>query len=328
LIIDNSFEVQQDTLVLPLQQSRPLPAINIRKPQVDLERAEEIIRQFEQREQEIIQSQQPEVKPRTKPVEPVEKPIIKVDTLLQKDTIPIITIVPPSIRTELSSEARKVDYPSSITVFIILGLALLTIIKYYFGKNLFEAIKSFFNYRQAMRMFEERRESDRQAAFLSNVMFVLNTGVFVSITIPFFGASLPWESYTFSILFFSAAIGCLYILKAWIWNLLGIVFVTQTFSKIYIYNMFLYNRNIGLMIFPSVAMIPFVTAEIAPYFVYSVFFIVAISYFFKLIRIFQIIHELNVSVFYFILYLCTFEILPLLLLIKVCKMLWEFNLFE
>ena len=327
--IENFYEIQQDTLVLPQRQNQPLPAINVQKLQLDLERADEIIRKFEEREQEIIQSKKPAVRPRPKPV---EEPTIEVDTLLVQDTLLINIQTPiietPTERTGFSSETRKIDYPSSITVFIIFGLALLTIIKYHFGKNLLETIKSFFNYRQAMRMFEERRESDRQAAFLSNVLFVLISGIFISITIPLFGAVLPWGNYTISILFFSGTVGWLYILKAWLWNVLGKVFVAHEFSKIYIYNMFLYNRNIGLMIFPLVAIIPYVTGEIAPYIVYSVFIAVVLSYLFKLLRIFQIIHGLNVSVFYFILYLCTLEILPLLLLIKCCKMLWEFNLFE
>ena len=330
--IENFYEIQQDTLVLPQQQNRSLPAVNIRKPQIDLERANEIIRQFEQREQEIIQSQKSVVKHRPKPAEPVEEPAIEVNTLWLNDSLQPAVLTPiietSDARTGISSETKKIDYPSSITMFIIAGLALLTIIKYNFGKNLLETFKPFFNYRQAMRIFEERRESDRQVAFLSNVLFVLITGIFISIAIPFFGASLPWESYAISILFFSATIACLYILKAWIWNVLGIVFVTHTFSKIYIYNMFLYNRTTGLMIFPLVAIIPYVTGEIMPYIIYSVIVTVVLSYIFKLLRIFQIIHGLNVSVFYFILYLCTFEILPLLLLVKCCKILWDFNLFE
>jgi len=317
-------DILQDTIVLPQQQNRSVPTINVQKPQIDLERADEIFRQFEQREQEIIQSQQPETKPRPQPVAPIEKQIVETDTLLLQDSIPITTIVP---RTVFSSEARQGGYPSSITLFIICGWVLLTIIKYNFGKNLLEAIQSFFNFRQAMRMFEERRESDWQASFLSNVLYIWTSGIFITIAFPFFGAAPLWGNYILSVLFFSAATGLLYVLKALIWNLLGIVFMVQTFSKIYIYNMFLFNRNTGLLIFPLVTIIPFVTGEIMPYIIYSVIFAVALSYILKLLRIFQIIYGLNISVFYFILYLCALEILPLLLLIKCCKVLWEFNLF-
>ena len=216
---------------------------------------------------------------------------------------------------------RLVSYPSSITLFLTFGLVLLAIIKYNFGKNLVEAFHSFFNYRKAIRLFEERRESDRQAALLSNILFIWISGIFISIALPFFGASPLWGSYILSILFFSAATGLLYILKARIWQALGVIFMMQSFSKMYIHNMFLYNRNIGVIIFPLVAAIPYVAEQTAYYLVYVVIAVFVLSYLFKLWRIFQIIHTRNVSILYFLLYLCTLEILPLLLFVKACKVL-------
>ena len=369
-------EIKQDTLVIP-QQGQPQPSLNltIRKPLLDLERAEEVIRQFEQREQEIIESQLPVIRPRAVPR--LREPSIEVDSLMAKyqnigcspranfpDTFTLtvleryyqpitaaitpvtaidatgttVSAVPlqdslqtsipikaetPDIRPGFATDSRPAGYPSSITLFLICGLALLAIIKYHFGKNLTEAFRSFFSYRQSLRLFEEHRESDRQATLLSNILFALVAGIFISVILPFFGTSPLWGNYAWSILFFSFATGLLYILKAWIWQMLGVVFLIQSFSKVYIYNMFLYNRNTGLFIFPLVAIIPYVTAAIMPYVVYSVLVIVALSYLFKLWRIFQIILGQNVSVFYFILYLCTLEILPLLLFIKGCKTLGE-----
>ena len=320
-------DILQDTLVVPQQQNRTLPTINVRKPDIDLERADDIIRQFEQREQEIIQSQQAAKKPRVIPVEPIEAPTVEVDTLPLKDTVSITTIVPSHENSGFSSEARPVGSLSSVTFFIICGWALLVFIKYYFRKNLLETIQSIFSYRQAMRMYEERRESDRQADFLSNILFIWIAGIFISMVVHFFGPGPLWNNHILSVLFFSVVTGLLYILKALLWNILGFIFMVQAFSRIYIYNMFLFNRNTGLLIFPLVTVIPFVSDEIMPIVIYSVIVAVAISYIFKLLRIIQIISGLNISVFYFILYLCALEILPLLLLAKCCKMLWEFNLF-
>ena len=245
------------------------------------------------------------------------------DTLTMHDSISTIIGTP----TGFATDARQVVYPSSVTIFIICGLALLTIIKYQFGKNLLEALQSFFSYRQALRMYEERRESDSQATFLNNVLFAWITGIFVSIALTFFGESPLWGNYTLSILFLSAVTGLLYILKGLMCHVLGVVFMAQDFSKLYIYNMFLYNRNIGMIVFPLVAVIPFVGWVIEPYIVYSATVVYAFTFMVKQWRTFQIFHGLNVSIFYFILYLCTLEILPLLLLIKGCKVLWEFNLF-
>jgi len=344
LKIENFSEIQQDTLVQPQQrQSQPSLNIAIPKPQLDLERAEEVMRQFEQREQEIIVLQDSMVSPAINFVDGFAVPDSKIsDSRIPDSTISGVSII-DSVETKIFESLNTVkslnlgesfyhaerqnSYPSSVTLFLTCGLVLLTIIRYNFGKSLLEALHSFFSYRKSLRIYEERRESDRQAAILSNILFTWITGIFISIALPFFGGSPLWGSYVLSVLFFSAATGLLYILKSLIWQALGIIFMMQNLSQIYVYNMFLYNRNIGVMIFPLVAVIPYVSEVISYYILYSVLSVFAISYLFKLWRIFQIIHIRSVSVFYFILYLCTLEFLPLLLLVKGCKVLNEFVLF-
>ena len=250
-------------------------------------------------------------------------------TPLKIDRLQTITVADTSsVKPGNANKPKPSGYPSSITFFLICGLVLLAFIKYNFGKNLSEAFRSFFSYNKSQRLFEEHRESDRQASFFSNVLFTLTAGIFLSVALPFFGVSSLWENYTLSILFFSLATSLLYFLKSVIWKILGIIFMSQSFTKIYIYNMYLYNRNIGLIIFPLVTLIPYVNEVITPVIVYSILVILVLSYILKIWRIFQIIHAQNVSVFYLILYLCTLEILPLLLFIKGCKTLSEFNLFS
>jgi hypothetical protein len=190
-----------------------------------------------------------------------------------------------------------------------------------------DTILSFFSYHQSQRVLEERRESDRQAAFFSNILFTLIVGIFVSVALPFFGTGPLWESYTLSVLFFSMVTGGFYLLKSVIWRMLGAIFLVQPFAETYLYNMYLFNRNIGIFIFPLVVLIPYVSGVVAPYMIYSVVAIFVLSYILKLWRFFEIIRTENVPLFYFILYLCTLEILPLLLLIKGCKILGEYTLY-
>ena len=221
-------------------------------------------------------------------------------------------------------EDRISNYPSAITFFIMCALVLFAGIKFHFGSNLSQAFQSFFSYRQARRMFEERRESDRQAALYSNILFAFVAGIFISVSLPFFGAEPLWDSFGLSVFFFSLFVGLLYPIKAAVWKVLGVVFMVQPVSDMYVYNMFLYNRNIGLFIFPLVALIPYVTDKLLPCAVYGVLIIFGISYLFKFRRIFQIIRMQNVSVYHFVLYLCTLEILPILLFFKACKVLINF----
>ena len=218
---------------------------------------------------------------------------------------------------------RQTVYSSSVTLFILLSLTLFAIIKYNFGNNLYVTFQAFFNYRQTKNIFNERRESDRQAVILSNILFSLVVGLFISIIFPFWGETPLWGSYALSIIFFSTVAGLLYYLKAIVWKALGTIFMLQSFSQLYVYNMHLVNRITGFVILPFVALIPYVVENIVPYLIYTVLIFFVISYFFKIFRIFQIINAQNVSILHFILYLCALEFLPLLLFVKSCKILSE-----
>ena len=255
--------------------------------------------------------------------------VAQADSVIKSDSLHTVIqeIIP--VREGLSGEARHTDNLSSITLFIIVGLALLAVIRYNYGTSMriLQMLRSFIDYRLSVRMYEERRESDRQATIFSNILLMWMVGIFISVLLPFFGSSPLWGSYTLSVLFFSTATGLVYLLKAGVWHILSVIFQTRDFSKAYIYNMFLFNQNISWIIFAPVAMIPYIEKQFAIYLIYSIFTVFVIAYLCKLWRIFLIIYNLNVSVLYFILYLCTLEILPLLLFVKGCKMLIEFNLF-
>ena len=241
----------------------------------------------------------------------------------ENDSLSQVVATVPVIFPGFEGNVRQIAYPSSVTLFIILGFAIFAVIKYNFGKNLQETFQSFFNYRQAWRMFEERKESDRQNAVVSNLLFFIVVGIFASLTMSFMGINLIFNSFSISILFFSVSASLFYALKSVTWHALGVIFLVQPISQMYVHSMFLYNRIAGLVVFPLVAIIPYISEIIVPFIIPTVFVVFALSYIFRLYRIFQIIYAQKVSILHFILYLCALEILPLLLIVKVCKTLSE-----
>lgn len=259
---------------------------------------------------------------RPEPVDNRQQTVIETG-ILPESTVIVHSSVQVQPDPGFPAEIRETSSTNMITVFLMGSLIFFTWIKYNFGKNLAQIIYSFFSFQQAHKLLKEHRESDKQAAFFSDILFVFNSGIFFSLLLSFFNVNLLWDSYVLTILFFSMAVTLLYSLKAGIWKLLGSIFMLQTFSKEYVYNMFLYNRNIGLFIFPLLAVTPFAPRMLTPFLLYGAVTIFCIAYLLRIFRIFQIINTQNVSIFYFILYLCTLEILPLLLFVKVCKILSE-----
>jgi hypothetical protein len=222
-----------------------------------------------------------------------------------------------AINVRFGGENRPTGYPSVITVFLIGAFIFFAWIRFHFGICVSRIVQSFFNYRQACRIFGERREVDRQASFFTNILFIYVSGIFLALYLPF----RLWNSYSLSVLLFAVTISMVYALKSGIWKTLGNIFMVQPFSREYVYHLHLFNNITGLFILPFVAAIPFTGPDIALYLEYTVIFIFCVSYLLRICRIFQIIRTQNVSIFYFILYLCALEILPLLLLVKTCKIL-------
>jgi hypothetical protein len=222
----------------------------------------------------------------------------------------------------LPVQARDDNYPSvSIMLFLLGLLAFFTWIKYHFGRSLASSVRSFINYRQSCRMQEERKEFDRQAALYVNVFCCLVLGIFVSLSLPALEIEPLSGSYSLSILFFSSSAAILFSLNVIVWKIFGDIFLIQPVTQEYVHNLFLYNRNTGIIIFPLVLAIPFVANGLLIPLIYTIITVIAGVYLLRVFRFFQIIHAKKVSAFYFLLYLCTLEILPFFMLMKACKSL-------
>jgi hypothetical protein len=366
-------EIPQDTISgkLQIRENRaPQLLIPTAVPNIDLEKAREVIETAEQRKQEITTRQRRTVI--TPRMEQVKKPSIEIDTLMAKYSdmgcVPVadfpvtttltmleqyyqpmtqplplssgitetgglavpadsvsavpetITAQTPEIFSGFRGDIREETYPSIVTVLLLVSLIFFTWIKFHFGKSLSQSFRAFFNYYQARKSLEERKEADKQATFYSSVLFFFNTGIFFSLLFSFFDLDQFRDSYILTVTLFSVATFLLYYVKAGIWKFFGSVFMLQGITKEYIYNVSLYNRNVGLFIFPLIGATPFVSCKLTFLTVYGVIFIFCAAYLLRTFRIFQIIRTQNVSPFYFILYLCTLEFLPLLLFAKTCKL--------
>ena len=107
------------------------------------------------------------------------------------------------------------------------------------------------------------------------------------------------------------------LLKAFLTSLIGIIFKTAEVSRAYRLNALIFNHTTGLFLFPVMLLmlywqpLPFNWIAIG---------IISILLIYRFIRSISIgLSNTKFSVFYLILYLCTLEILPLLLLIKVIR---------
>ncbi len=166
---------------------------------------------------------------------------------------------------------------------------------------------------------EESALTSRVSVFLL-VNFLLLGGVFTWQTLGVLFGSYPEPS---AVLWISLAMLCMYVIKIVGVRVLGFIFEMREAAQEYIYNIVLFNKTIGLVLFPITLCLAY-ARQLPPGGLVAIglsFWGLVLIY--RFVRLSWIgLSVRGVSFLYIFLYLCTLEILPFVVIIKV---LIQFN---
>ena len=113
------------------------------------------------------------------------------------------------------------------------------------------------------------------------------------------------------------AVMLFYLLKIVFMRIFGNILMLRELTKLGIFFSFLFDRALGVLLFPFVVILYFFSIEITPVLLILIFIIFIIILTLKLFWLWKIgTKAFGLSHFYIFLYLCTLEIFPLLLLAK------------
>ena len=281
--------------------------------QVSLVRAQSI--PDSSRNQDTI-SANPKVSDTTLPKPVVRKPINKVtDSVVVFLTDSFFNFLgkPIHIRSERYDRA---SYDAMF--YLLMGLLFyFALVKLFFGKYLANLLTLFF--RASMRQ-QQLREQVIQSPFpslLLNILFVISGGLFGAFLFRFYNygnQDMFWIHFLYS----AVLLAVLYILKFVILRLTGWIFNINRAVETYLFVVFMTNKIIGIFLLPFLVLISFAGSpgtEIGITFSISM---ICIFYIYRIIAGYATLHkEIKISGLHFILYLCAFEIAPLLLIYKV-----------
>jgi hypothetical protein len=106
----------------------------------------------------------------------------------------------------------------------------------------------------------------------------------------------------------------MYFIKSLTCLVTGIIFKAWPVFEEYVHNFYMLNKNLGLYLFVFNLFIPFVNPVIAGILLKAGLGVVIFFYLLRILRGFQIIFHKEVSIYYMILYFCTLEVLPIIIL--------------
>ncbi len=226
---------------------------------------------------------------------------------------PVVEKRPLGIDGTLRSESSF----NWIAGLLLLSLFVFSWMKILYQKYVEQVVITVVNYQASVRLLREKNVLFKNMAVGLNVVFSINLGLFVFFTLAYFNVSQVIADRNFlSVLIYCFAIGVIYSVKTLSCKLIGYIFLAQDEFKEYVHNFNLFNKNIGLFLFPIVITMPYISDYMEPLVIFSGMAVFSSLFVLRTVRGFQIIIRKGVSTFYLILYLCAIEILPVLLLVK------------
>jgi hypothetical protein len=214
--------------------------------------------------------------------------------------------------------SRQIEQPASdwFTFFVVLSFMVFTSVKFTFGKYLSNLFHSIINYPAASRLFREQNISLRHGSSRLEILYLLVFALFAYQVSRHSGLEIPAGDFMLFLICF-LFLGLYFLLKISVYYLVGIIGETRTETNEYLFNMRNHHKILGIILLPVVCFIAWAPAPLPFYSMVAGVVFTVVTYLFMLGRGTQILLKKQFSIFYLFLYLCTLEILPLVLFFKV-----------
>ena len=212
---------------------------------------------------------------------------------------------------------RNQDHTEALFYFLVGLLFYFASVRLFFGKYLDNLTTLFFRVSMRQQQIREQLLQTPLPSLLLNILFVISSGLYLSLlskyyNITFFGSL--WITLLYAITFVSA----IYSGKYMILKFTGWIFNISSATDTYIFIVFLVNKMIGIFLLPFVILMSFANIYFLPVLILLSYIMLVLLLVYRFLNSFRpISSEIKVTRFHFFLYLCAFEIAPLLLIYKV-----------
>jgi hypothetical protein len=199
-----------------------------------------------------------------------------------------------------------------LIVFIILVYGIINNLYPQYYPKLFSQFSQ-----SSLRMLQNREQlvQNTFASFASNINFILSVSLMSTLLI-FKQHLLPisfWQVYFYICVFFIVLYLCKYVTL----QLVGYIFNTKDLIGTYIFVVFMVNKVLGILLIPFILLLAFSRPTFNSFSIIGAAILTLLLFLYRyLFSLTSVRNKLHISSFHFFLYLCAFEILPLLILYK------------
>lgn len=185
-----------------------------------------------------------------------------------------------------------------------------------FPKYFSDLFRLFFRTTIKQRQIKEQLVQTPLPSLLLNVFYVLSGGLYITFILEYFNID-PAGNFWMLLLYCMAGLSGIYFVKFAGLKLSGWVFGIEETADAYIFIVFVVNKMLGILILPFLVLIAFTTGEIFTVGMALSWCLVGGLFIYRFILTFAAVrNQVKLNPFHFFLYLCAFELAPLLLIYK------------
>lgn len=227
-----------------------------------------------------------------------------------------VTLEP--IRGRVYKPAKKIEtWQSDWTIgALLLVLILFASVRKFFGRYLNQLFSATVNKTTAMRLLREGTYNLSHGAYRLDLIFYLTFTFLIFLSIQCLRIVFPWSGFILYLLLLGVVL-CYFVSKNLLYRMLGVITLTQSETHEYLFNAKVYNKVLGIILFPIIVAGSYLSLQPPVWVVTAGVVIALLFYLSSLIRGSLIMLRKHFSIFYWILYLCTLEVLPLFLIWKI-----------
>lgn len=213
---------------------------------------------------------------------------------------------------------KRDEEDKDLFFYVLLGLFFyFAAVKTLFRKYLNNLISIFLRITLRQQQLREQLLQTPLPSLLLNIFFLLVGGLYASLLLDYYNYRAN-DNFWIQTLYCVAILALIYIGKFVLLKFTGWVFNLTKATDTYIFIVFLVNKMLGMLLLPFLVLIAFYGGQAQQVFVTLSLILIVVLFAYRFIFSFGPIRaEIKVNPFHFFLYLCAFEIAPLLLIYKV-----------
>ena len=205
-----------------------------------------------------------------------------------------------------------------LTVSLIVMMVFFTWFRLFYYKIFRQLLTSYFNMTASNQIVRDESYLLQRASLVISIISYLLGGLFLYQISVLYDWQIYWlQKGLVRFVLFSLIIAISYSVKMILLRVLSVVFNQEKAAGSYIFNLFLMIMMAGLVLFPANIFLAYSTASVKQFAAIATITLIGLMFLFRLSRAVRIWFSIpQFSFFYLFLYLCAFEVAPLLVVWK------------